>query len=110
MNTFQRLTLVSLVAGLLALAPLSSARAAPDWYNTSVNSVGTNGTLLLELTDVAGSPAWLGAKWFLVTKESLHNAYLAIGLTAITSNLVLQVFVDPEDGTFPTIFNMFVKQ
>ncbi len=103
---------IKLASAMLLVSTMwvSPASAVADWFECKVTLAGfsSNGSVRLELTDLADVPAFGHTDFFLeqARKQPANaNAFLAIGLSAIMSNLSVWVFADPDLDT-PTIFQI----
>ena len=85
------------LAMVLAIFLLCAATANAAWYVCTVNEVGASaasGSVFVNLTDTAGSPAFSNT-WFRCTRTEQVNRVLAVGLTAQSNDR--EVNVDLQD-------------
>ena len=96
-------------AVLLALVLMeSTAFAAAGWFDCSVNLVGPGrNETFINLTDLADEPAF-GTKWFLFPVDRAREM-LAVALSAINSDKKVVVVVDPDDGDYPVISDIYLR-
>jgi hypothetical protein len=86
-----------IIMAVCMIATLSIATAQAGWYTVNVVATGaSNGTSLINLTDVGG--AFTG-QWFVIDSVS-QNQNLATALTAMSAGLKCQVFANAT-GTPP---------
>ena len=96
------------VAFLVTTAWSSTVQAAPGWFTAKVCLAGIipGGGLVVRLTDVANPPAFVCAPF---TNTTIPREMLATTLTAMTADLSILVFVDP-DVRFSEITRLFLQQ
>ena len=90
------------IAGILFFS--GSGFAGKLNYICNVDQVGTKGDTQTRvmLTDQLGA---FTQKWFLCTRK---KEMLAILLTAIATNMQVEVRTDINDGTYPEIVNLYI--
>jgi len=87
-----------------------SAHAESAWYECTVDEAGPAwDSVYIRLTDTAATPAFTD-KWFTpdpdLRKEMLATA-LGARLAAVPKNV--RVNVDPDDGSYPTLWAMYLQ-
>jgi len=97
-----------LLAGLLLLFLFNGAVLAESgWFTCKVDLAGPGKlTTFVALSDQANKPAFSG-KWF-VLPEDRARAMLAVALVAINSNRQVVAVVDPKDGDYPEITDLYI--
>jgi hypothetical protein len=83
--------------------------AAPNWFTASVvsSTAGTSFQCQLTGTEEGGSRTFTN-KIFLLYPP-LQNQMLAVLLSAQSMGANVRVYVDPDNGQFPTIFGISMK-
>lgn len=97
-----------LLAGLLLLLLQGQVLATSEWFTCKVELAGpaSNYSFVI-LTDQAEPPAFV-SKWFILRPDKSREM-LAVALMAINSGKQIVVVVDPEDGNYPEISDMFLQ-
>ena len=92
------------VALFVSTVWMSPAHAVLDWYNCQVDMAGMPDTniVFFRFTHLADTPAFAN-KGFSATTDNA-KALFATALTAISANLSVWVFTDPDGATPPVFF------
>lgn len=101
--------IVAVVLLVLILGSLSTSTvyAAKAWYTCTIVLVGGDGTSVeLNLTDAGG--AFSGKSFDTPADVTSANRFLATALTALSAGKKIMVYVDPLDGTYPSISGMYI--
>ena len=95
------------VALLLTAFASNTAHATAGWFNVKVEKAGmeSGGRVFIRLTDTAAFPAFTG-KWSMAS-DTIKKEILAIALTAITGDFLVEVHLDP-DLSIPVINVMYL--
>ena len=106
MKVKRAIAVMVILVGLLGVFA-SGASAAEAWYWCKVNNTGSGfGNYYVNLADQAAAPAF-AAKWYILNPTQ-YKEFLAIALTAITSDMVVMVYVDPTE--YSTVKAMYIQQ
>ena len=93
---------------LLVVLIETAVFADSGWFDCSVELAGSGRTeTFISLTDLAEEPAFVG-KWFLFPAERAREM-LAIALSAINSDKKVVVVVDPDNGIYPVVSDIFLR-
>jgi hypothetical protein len=85
----------------------TNVSAALGWYTCSVVNVGKGFNIsYVRLTDTDGS---FTNKWFQLNPDTSKEMF-AIILTAVSMDENLLIKVDPNDGTTPTIYSLYLAK
>ena len=100
--------LTVLAFSLLLVGWSPPVQAAPEWFQAKVLKTGVTGgdSVLVRLTDLAATPTFTN-KWFFVS-DLVAKEMLAIALTAIATDMAVQVNTDPFEQSQPEIRVMYL--
>ena len=103
-----RLVSRAIAVGLLTLVSFSPVQAAPRWYVAEVSGAGirVDGRVAIRLVDTAGT---FGPQWFFAV-QTVQKEMLATVLTALSADLVVYVYTDPDEPGVPEIFNLYARK
>ena len=103
-----RLASRAIAVGLLTLVSFSPVQAAPQWFTAEVLATGiaSNGSVTILLVDTAGA---FEAKWFL-SEATIRKELLATALTALSADLTVFAFLDPDAPGTPDVFDLYARK
>ena len=106
----RRIGKVLVIALFVSAAWTSAANAAAGFFKCEVNLAGmpSSSTVIFRFTHLAAVPAFTN-KAFMAVSHNVRNM-LATGLTAMSADLPVWIFVDPDVGSIPTVERMFLGQ
>ena len=112
MRQFQKVISAVLLVSSIWMSP---AYAAKGWFKCEVVLAGISdsNTFRMRLTDLAADPAFEVADFYSGSLKTKHtensNAFLAIGLTAMYSDLPVWIFAGP-DLAVPTFYQFYLAK
>ena len=102
---------IATILGMVFCAALlfaTDVSAELGWYTCTVNRVGPGWSRnYINVSDTANPPAFTG-KWC-VLPENFKNQMLAVGLTAITNDQTILIFIDPL-VSYPTVTAIYLDK
>jgi len=104
MNT-KKIAFIAVMVCSVILFSSIHALAAAGWFNATILSSTASTTFQCQLTgtELGGTSRSFTGKTFLMY-EPLQNQMLAVLLTAQSAGSSVRVYVDPDVGTYPTIY------
>ncbi|MCK5679973.1 hypothetical protein KAI46_04085 [bacterium] len=97
-----------LFAGVLLFLFQGQVLAESAWFTCKVELAGPGKAFtFVALTDQAETPAFT-SKWFILPDDK-SRAMLAVALLAINSEKQVVVVVDPDEGPYPEISDIFLQ-
>jgi hypothetical protein len=106
MNSKKALLVGLMVCSVILFSSIN-AMAAANWFTCTVVSSSAATTFQCQLTgseDGAGTREFTNKTFLLY--DPVKNSMLAVLLSAQSMGSSVRVYVDPEDGTFPTIYGI----
>ena len=109
MNAKKVALIVMVVCSVIFFSSIH-ASAAANWFNATVvsSTAGTAFQCQLTGTEVGGSGRSFTSKTFLMY-QPIQNQMLAVLLTAQSTVKSVRVYVDPDVGTFPTLYGIGLR-
>lgn len=104
----RKMAIIALVVGSIVVFSAVNVFAAANWFTATVVSSTAGTTFQCKLTgteDSGSPPRSFTSKTFLLYAP-IQNQMLAVLLSAQSMGSAVRVFVDPDNGTFPTIFGI----
>ena len=83
--------------------------AAAAWFTATVDSSTAGTTFQCQLTGTEEGGSRSFTRKIFLLYEPLKNSMLAVLLSAQSMDSSVRVFVDPDNGQFPTIFGIGLK-
>jgi hypothetical protein len=106
----KKAVLVGLMVCSVMLFSSINAMAAANWFTCTVDSSTAGTTFQTQLT---GSEDGAGTRTFtkktFILYDPLKKSMLAVLLSAQAMGTSVRVYVDPDNGTFPTIYGISMK-
>ncbi len=106
MRQLQKVLSVVLLVSAVWMSP---AYAAAGWFKCEVILAGMSDSnkIQIRVTDLAADPAFDSMDFF-STSENM-KAFLAIGLTAMSNDMPVHIYADP-DLSLPTFFRIYLAK
>ncbi|BBO67080.1 hypothetical protein DSCA_10100 [Desulfosarcina alkanivorans] len=103
----KKVIVIGLIVCSVILFSSINVMAAANWFSATVDSSTAGTTFQCELTgtEEGGGTRTFTKKTFLLYSP-LKNSMLAVLLSAQSIGSSVRVYVDPEVGTFPTIYGI----
>ncbi len=95
---------------LLSTLPMVTSHAALGWFVCEVEMTGMvdSNFSFVNLTDLGSTPAF-SRKWFR-SNSTIPNQVLATTLAALTNDMRVFVYLDPDAPGFPEVIRVYLMK
>ena len=103
----RKMAIIALVVGSIVVFSAVNVFAAANWFTASVVSSTAGTTFQCQLTGTEDSaPNRTFTSKTFILYAPIQNQMLAVLLSAQSMGSAVRVYVDPDSGTFPTIYGI----